>query len=192
MSAPHRVYLSTVCLFIVLSIAFADVEHYIVVFQEPFYVVTEVVDFPADTGIGYRPVRAESLEGAGADVESHHHVLSVKEGFEDALSVSFALALEDFLLGHLSLPQELILYERAFAQDLRVRLGEVGGHLKDDVADWLRFTASHSSSLWAKSRIALSTSMTIFLPFWMMASLRNVFLYLCAVAWEQPKMSRML
>ena len=57
--------LSTVCLFIVLSIAFADVEHHIVVFQDPFYVLTEVVDFPADTSVGYRTVRAEGLEGAG-------------------------------------------------------------------------------------------------------------------------------
>ncbi len=174
--------LSTICLFFVLSIAFADVEHYIVVFQEPFYVVTEVVDFPADSGVGYRPVRAEGLEGAGADVEPHHHVLAVKEGVEDALPVSFALASEDFLFCHLSLSHEFILDERALAEDLRVWLGGVGGHPEDDVADGLRFAVFHSSSLWAKSRIALSTSMTIFLPFWMIASLRNVFLYLCAVA----------
>lgn len=191
MSAPHNVCFSTVCLLIVLSIAFPYVEHHIVVFQYPFYVVTEIVDLPADACVRYCTVRSEGLEGARADMELHHHVLSVEEGVEDILSVSFPLALEGFLLCHLSLLQELILDERALAQDLRARLVGVGGHLKDDVADGLRFVTFHSSSLWAKSRIALSTSITIFLPFWMMAAFRKVFLYLWAVAWEQPNMSRM-
>lgn len=184
--------LNTACLFIVLSIAFADVEHHIVVFQYPFYVVTEIVDLPADACVRYCSVRSEGLEGAGADMEFHHHVLSVEEGAKDVFCLSsLALTFTDFLIGHLALFPEFFLDKRTLAQDLRARLVGVGGHLKDDVADGLRFVAFHSSSLWAKSRIALSTSITIFLPFWMMAALRKVFLYLWAVAWEQPNMSRM-
>ncbi len=97
--------------------------------------MTEVVDLSADSGVGYRPVRAEGLECSGADVEFHHHVLAVKEGVEDALPVSFQLALDDIILGHLSMLQEIILDERALAQDLRVGFVGVGGHLEDDVAD---------------------------------------------------------
>lgn len=69
----------SVCLSMVFSIAFFDFEHCVVVAENAFEVFTVVPDLVADLDERYGSVGAECLEGALADMETHHHVLSIDE-----------------------------------------------------------------------------------------------------------------
>ena len=51
MSTPHIVFLRSVARSIVFSIAFADVVHDVVVTENPFDVLLEVVEFVAYAGV---------------------------------------------------------------------------------------------------------------------------------------------
>ncbi len=87
-SGPLAVWMTgdvRVSLFGILSIALVQMIHYVVVLQESFDVPAEVVDLAADSCERQRPVGAERLEGAGADVEFEHHVLPVEQGVDEVV-----------------------------------------------------------------------------------------------------------
>ena len=82
MSVPQLVLRRTVFLFIFFAIALMEFEHDVVVPEYTLYVLSEVVELVAYTGIGDGAVGSEGLEGAGADVESLHDFLAVNPVFE--------------------------------------------------------------------------------------------------------------
>ena len=60
----------------------ADIIHDVVVAEDLFYILTEIVDFASDAGVWDGSVAAEGLECAGTDVQELHYVLAVEEFLE--------------------------------------------------------------------------------------------------------------
>lgn len=69
----------SVCLSMAFSIAFFDFEHCVVVAKDAFEIFSVVPDFVTYLDERDGSVRAQCLECTLADVQAHHHVLSIDE-----------------------------------------------------------------------------------------------------------------